>query len=86
MVYDITIKQSIFETFINNFKADGTMTDIAPEGLCIPLANNHTGKNLLIVSNEVSGTTTVYNIEGQINSSTSQINLTYHCCISKSCI
>ncbi|WMX12867.1 choice-of-anchor I family protein [Aureispira sp. CCB-E] len=71
MVYDVTNPNSpIFEAFINNFDAtSGTMTDIAPEGLVfVPAAESHNGKNMLIVSNEVSGTTTIYEIVDLLSS------------------
>ena len=65
MVWDVTDPNNpVFETFINTYQNDGTMTDIAPEGLVfVPAADAHNNKNMLIVSNEVSGTTTIYDIE-----------------------
>lgn len=65
MVYDITNPNNpIFESFVHNFDATtGTMTDIAPEGLIfVPATQSHNGKNMLIVSNEVSGTTAIYEV------------------------
>lgn len=39
------------------------MVDIAPEGITfIASDENRTGKNMLLVSNELSGTTTIYEI------------------------
>jgi len=67
MVYDVSNPTNpVFETFVNNYNAStGTMVDIAPEGLIfIPAANSHNGNNMLIVSNEVSGTTTIYEVSG----------------------
>ncbi|MEM7012817.1 MAG: choice-of-anchor I family protein, partial [Verrucomicrobiota bacterium] len=81
MVYDITDPQNpVFQLFINSYQDDGTMTDIAPEGLVfVPAENSHTSKNLLIVSNEVSGTTAIYEIEdplsGKEESALSNVNL-----------
>lgn len=65
MVYDVSNPNSPnFELFINSYDVvNGTMIDIAPEGLVfVPATASHTGKNMLIVSNEVSGTTTIYEI------------------------
>ncbi|MCI5056948.1 MAG: choice-of-anchor I family protein, partial [Flavobacteriales bacterium] len=63
MVYDITnVNNPSFETYINSLE-DGVYIDIAPEGIAfIPASENHTGNNLLIVSNEVSGTLAIYGI------------------------
>ncbi len=67
MVYDITNPFSpSFETYIQNrdFSADETSPeagDLGPEGLAfIPAGDSPTGGPLLVVGNEVSGTTTVY--------------------------
>lgn len=70
MVYDITNPTApVFETYIHTIQNDGTMIDIAPEGLVfVPASESHTGKNLLIVSNEVSGTTTFYEINDAVTS------------------
>lgn len=69
MVYDITNPAAAkFEAYINNrdFTADPTTPaagDLGPEGLTfIPAADSPNGKPLLAVGNEVSGTTTVYEI------------------------
>jgi hypothetical protein len=53
-----------FVTFINSYDlTNGTMTDIGPEGLLfIPALESHTGENLLMVSNEVSGTISFYSV------------------------
>jgi hypothetical protein len=70
MVYDVTDPAApVFETYINNrdFAGGpeaGTAGDLAPEGLVfIPQANSPTKKPLLVVANEVSGTTTVFEID-----------------------
>lgn len=65
MVYNITDPQNVsFVTFVNSYDvANGTMTDIAPEGLVfVPAHKSHTGTHLLIASHEVSGTTTLFEI------------------------
>ena len=65
MIYDITDPYNpVFDQFINTYQADGTSMDAGPEGiLFIPASESHTGENLLILSNEVSGTTSLLNIE-----------------------
>lgn len=70
MVYDITDPAAAkFEAYINNrdFTADTTTPaagDLGPEGLAfIPAKDSPNGKPLLVVGNEVSGTTTVYEID-----------------------
>lgn len=72
MVYDITNAQNPdFVQYINNrnFSGDpaaGTAGDLAPEGLTfIPASQSPSGKNMLAVANEVSGTTTLYQIDVQ---------------------
>ncbi|PJF32409.1 MAG: alkaline phosphatase [Phototrophicales bacterium] len=69
MVYDITNPMSpVFVTYANNrdFAGDpeaGTAKDLGPEGvLFIPADQSPNGENLLVVANEISGTTTVYRI------------------------
>ncbi len=73
MVYDITTPTApIFVDYFNT-RADwttedpstvlSTVGDLGPEGLAfVSAANSPSGKALLIVGNEVSGTTSVYNI------------------------
>jgi hypothetical protein len=63
MVYDITEPaQARFETFINT--RNGLVGDLGPEGLSfVPAQHSPNGKPLLIVSNEVSGTTAVLQID-----------------------
>jgi hypothetical protein len=70
MVYNISNPQAPqFVQYINNrdFSGDpalGTSGDLAPEGLVFVSAKQSpSGKPLLIVGNEVSGTTTVYEID-----------------------
>lgn len=70
MVYDITqIKNPSFVTYRldRNFNGDpekGKGGDLGPEGVkFVPAAKSHTGTNILIVGNEVSGTTTIYTIQ-----------------------
>ncbi len=75
MAYDVTDPYSVrFIQYINtrdfsiaeNSSADHTQSDLGPEGLCfIPAAQSpdSLGRPLLVVGNEVSGTTAVYVIE-----------------------
>lgn len=77
MIYDISNPLApAFDQYIHNMNTTtGKMTDIAPEGLIfVPAAESHTNKNMLIVSNEVSGTTTIYEIESNFNASLSETN------------
>ena len=69
MVYDVTDPRSpAFVTYVNNRDlgqpADSPAAgDIGPEGLTfIPAAESPNGRNLLAVANEVSGTTTIWEI------------------------
>ena len=69
MVYDVTDPSSPrFVQYINNrnFSGDvkaGTAGDLGPEGLLfIPGSDSPTHEPLLVVANEVSGTTTLYEI------------------------
>ncbi|MCO8127158.1 choice-of-anchor I family protein [Acidimicrobiia bacterium EGI L10123] len=71
MVYDITSpKNPFFVTYVNNrdFGQDAETPeagDLGPEGLTfIPAADSPNGKPLLVVGNEVSGSTTIYEIAG----------------------
>lgn len=73
MVYDVTDPVApVFVTYANNrdFAGDpeaGTAKDLAPEGLVfIPADQSPTGEALLVVANEISGTTTVYSIIGNM--------------------
>ena len=72
-VYDITNPMAPkFLDYTNNrdFSADvktAAAKDLGPEGLVfIEPKDSPTGTALLVVSNEVSGTTTVYNVKGKI--------------------
>lgn len=71
MVYDVTAPLAPqFVHYINNRDFDGdaeagTAGDLGPEGLLfISAKDSPRGKPLLVVTNEVSGSTTVYTIEG----------------------
>lgn len=70
MVYDVTSPISpTFELYVNNrdFAGDaeaGTAGDLGPEGLLFVDANDSpSGQPLLIVANEVSGSTTIYALQ-----------------------
>lgn len=71
MVYDVTDPTApVFVTYTNNrnFEADPATAealDLGPEGLLfIPAADAPDGQtNLLVVTNEVSGTTTIFSVE-----------------------
>ncbi|MCB9508846.1 MAG: choice-of-anchor I family protein [Deferribacteres bacterium] len=70
VVYDVSNPYNpSFVQYINNrdFSGDpeaGTAGDLGPEGLAfIPHYESPTGKPLLVVGNEVSGTTTIYEID-----------------------
>lgn len=69
MVFDITDpKAPAFVTYRldRDFSGDpekGTAGDLGPEGIhFVPASESHTGAPLLIVGNEVSGTTTIYTV------------------------
>ncbi len=69
MVYDVTDPVApVFHSYFNNrdFSGDaeaGTAGDLAPEGLAfISAEDSPTGTPLLVVANEVSGTTTVFEV------------------------
>ena len=76
MVYDITHPESPrFVQYINprdlDVDFDGSVTaelsaagDLGPEGMVfVPAAESPTGQDLLVVANEVSGTTSFFVIE-----------------------
>jgi hypothetical protein len=69
MVYDITDPAAVqFVTYVNtrDFSGDpeaGTAGDLGPEGvLFISAADSPTGEDLLVVSYEISGTTTIFRV------------------------
>jgi hypothetical protein len=71
MVYDITTPRNPkFVEYVNNRDFDGdaeagTAGDLGPEGLTfIAPADSPNGRPLLVVANEVSGTTTIFQIDG----------------------
>ncbi|NES21769.1 MAG: calcium-binding protein, partial [Symploca sp. SIO3E6] len=73
MVYDVSNPTNpLFVQYINNrdFAGDpaaGTAGDLGPEGIVfISAADSPTGSALLAVANEVSGTTTLFDIESNI--------------------
>lgn len=70
MVYDITDPMAVtFVTYANNrdFSGDaeaGTAGDLGPEGLLfIPAQDSPNGLNLLVVANEISGTTSIFAVQ-----------------------
>lgn len=72
VVFDITDPQTPrFVEYVNNrdFAGDaaaGTAGDLGPEGIdFVPGDDSPTGRPLLVVGNEVSGTTTVYQVAGR---------------------
>ena len=73
-VYDVTDPANAsFVTYVNNrdFSTDefAAAGDLGPEGFAfVDKADSPNGEHLLIVGNEVSGTTTVYNVEDLLNS------------------
>ena len=59
MVYDVT--DPSMATYVEFVR--GPLTDLAPEGmLFIAASDSPTGNALLVVSNEVSGTASIYSI------------------------
>ena len=72
MVYDVSVPwRPKFACYMNNrdfsgVPEEGTAGDLSPEGqVFIAAADSPTGKPLLAVANEVSGTTTVFEIDGE---------------------
>lgn len=65
MVYNISNPVApYFVEFVNSFQGDSTMTDISPEGLIFVSADDSpTDHALVIVSHEISGTTTIYQVD-----------------------
>jgi 2',3'-cyclic-nucleotide 2'-phosphodiesterase/3'-nucleotidase/5'-nucleotidase len=73
LVFDVTTPTApVYVQYLNNRDfnvdpeegtADGTVGDIAPEGMkFIPASESPTGEDLLVVANEVSGSTTIYRV------------------------
>ncbi|WP_345800644.1 choice-of-anchor I family protein [Microbacterium sp. AZCO] len=64
VVYDITVPaQSFFVTYLNNRDFSDNSGDLGPEGLSfIPAAESPTGTPLVAVANEVSGSTTLFEV------------------------
>lgn len=61
-IYDVTDPMN--RRFVSYYAA--TNTDVSPEGLkFVPASTSPNGKDLLLVANEVSGTTTVYEVKKQ---------------------
>jgi len=67
MVYDVTNPAAAqFVTYVNNRDFSDNSGDLGAEGLVfIPATDSPTDKNLLVVGNEVSGTTTVFEITAE---------------------
>ena len=71
-IYDVTFPwKPIFRNYVNcrDFTGDaaaGTAGDLGPEGLLfIPANESPTGDPLLVVTNEVSGTTSILRVDGR---------------------
>ena len=69
VIFDVTVPaQAALVGYVNNSNPDGdleagTAGDVGPEGLeFVPAAASPVGEPLLLVANEVSGTTTIYRI------------------------
>ncbi|MGL5035231.1 MAG: choice-of-anchor I family protein, partial [Microcystaceae cyanobacterium] len=83
MVYDVTDPVSpTFVQYINNrdftvATSSAAAKDLGPEGLAfIAAADSPNGKPLLVVANEVSGTTTIYEIDSEsFNEAPTGLNL-----------
>lgn len=80
MVYDISEpRQPFFVQYVNNRRfsgnaAAGTAGDLGPEGLTFIKAGlSPNDKPLLVAANEVSGTTTIFEIEQMPNTTTNSI-------------
>ncbi|MBP6184314.1 MAG: choice-of-anchor I family protein [Saprospiraceae bacterium] len=70
MVYDVTQPNNPrFMHYQNNRSTTAFEGDHAPEGIIvIPAADSPTGKPMVVVANEISGTLTIYSIKDNINS------------------
>ncbi|TDN91388.1 choice-of-anchor I family protein [Microbacterium sp. BK668] len=64
LVYDITVPaESFFVTYLNNRDFSDNSGDLGPEGLSfIPAGESPTGTPLVAVANEVSGSTTLFEV------------------------
>lgn len=73
LVYDVSVPTApVFEQYISNRNfaeaaGPGTGGDLGPEGvLYVPASQSPSGNHLLVVSNEISGSTSFYNIDVSI--------------------
>ncbi len=73
MVFDVSVPEApVFEQYISNRNFavaanSGSAGDLGPEGvLYVPASQSPNGNHLLVVSNEVSGSTSFYNIDVSI--------------------
>ena len=61
-----TFEQYVHSRIFDGVAADGTAGDLGPEsGVFIPAEDSPTDDALLVVANEVSGTTTIYTVVGE---------------------
>jgi hypothetical protein len=62
MVYDVSNPtRPVYETYINT--RSGATGDLGPEGMhFVPADKSPNGKPLLVIGNEISGTTAIYQI------------------------
>ena len=76
MVYDVTDPaQSTFVTYVNNRDFSDNSGDLGAEGLVfVPAADSPNGRNLLVVGNEVSGTTTVFEVNPVVGDGPSSLS------------
>jgi hypothetical protein len=70
MVFDVSVPTApVFVQYINNRNFDAAVTtpeagDLGPEGLLfVPEEESSNGKPWIVVANEVSGTTTIYEVD-----------------------
>ena len=69
MAYDVSVPSAAhFVGYVNNRNFDGSAEagkagDLGPEGLTfIPASESPNGRDLLVVANEVSGTTSIFEV------------------------